>query len=667
MARTLAHLLVRIGVDSQEFGAKIQRAEKTMERLGSTMRNVGNKLSLYVTAPMLAAGGASLKMAIDAQESENLFEVAMGGMGDAARKFSEDLRDQLGLNSYEVRKSIATFHQMFTSMGLGERAAFDMSKGLVQLAHDMASFFNLSPEEAFEKLRAGITGEAEPLKRLGILIDENTIKQEAYNRGLVETGGELSQIQKVQARYLAIMRQTVNAQGDLARTIDSPANRLRILRDQLEETAVGFGEALIPLLEASLPLFEDLSDYARAAADALNKMSPTQRNVALGILATLAAAGPASRTFSVFAGAVRLSAGAVQKLVANMAPLESIFSRVAGRAIETSTASRQAAEAMKRAEASARVLKGSLVVLAATIGWTVGNAIRPWVEEALGLNEALDLVADKNKDLVKGLAENRESFDAQLDAYNRARKALGLLGDEWTIASDHTEENSRKLAENLTKLEDIREAHLREARAVAAATETRGDATDQVDKFIRKMKDEEDALVSVADRLREMYGILSRDDVVENMNQLVADFTLLRRDGAPAAQLMEKFGPKFAELAEAAKDYHNINVPRDFQDLADALEQGTEGWVEYLADALVRKVPEAADVAKIALESSIGEALENATGKAKEEADKILGILQELASGKYEIEVTIKPDSADFERYLEELGIQPTTTGEVPP
>jgi hypothetical protein len=668
MARTLAHLLVRIGVDAQEFGTKIRTTEKTLDRLSGTMRRVGNNLSLYVTAPMLAAAGASLKMAIDAQESENLFEVAMGGMAKAAREFSEDLRDQLGLNSYEVRRSIATFNQMFVSMGLGEKAAFEMSKGLVLLANDMASFFNLKPEEAFDKLRAGITGEAEPLKRLGILIDENTIKQEAYNRGLVRAGGELSQIQKVQARYLAIMRQTSNAQGDLARTIDSPANQLRVLRSQLEETAIEFGTALLPLLKEALPVLRDLADYVKAAAAAYNELSPAQKKIALGILATIAAAGPASRAFGLLADAMKVGVGVAGKLAGNMRSLEMVFGRVAGPAIETSTASRSAAAAMAKADKAAFALKGSLVVLAGVIGWELGKAINEWLISTGKFDDGLlDLKATLDEDLLDALVRNEKQFHTQIDAYNSARKSLGLMGEEWIVAADHTEENSRKLAENLTKLEAIRDENRRAAFAIRETTDARGDATDQVQKFIDKMAKEQTALETISGKLREMYGVLSKAEVVENMNQLVADFTLLRRDGVPATQLMEKFAPKVEELREAAKGYHDLNIPQDFSDLAWALDQGQEGWVGSLADSLVRRIPEAADVAKVALESSIGESLENATGKAKEEADKILGILQGLAAEKYEITVTITPDPTDFERYLSELGIQPTTTGEVPP
>ena len=109
-------------------------------RMSAKMRSLGAGLTAAVTLPILAVGTASIKMAMDAIESENLFEVSMGKMADSARQWSEGLRSQLGLNAFEVRKNVGTFNLMFTAMGVGEKASFDMAKGLTQLSVDMASF-----------------------------------------------------------------------------------------------------------------------------------------------------------------------------------------------------------------------------------------------------------------------------------------------------------------------------------------------------------------------------------------------------------------------------------------------------------------------------------------------------------------------------------------------
>lgn len=288
----LGDLTVRIGADLKGLSKGLTKAAAKLKSAGKSMQNVGKSLTAGITLPLLAAGVAVLKLAADAEESENLFEVSMGSMANAARNFSEELSTALGLNAFEVRKITGTFNQMLSSMGLSEQAAFDMSTSMTQLTFDMASFFNLNPDDAFKKLQAGITGEAEPLKRLGILIDENTIKQAAYNNGIAEFGEELNQTQKIQARFVAIMEQTKNAQGDLARTQDSLTNQVRILKSQMIDLGIQIGLVLIPFVQTLLqkinPLITTMKDWVGRFREA----TPQVKLLVIGGLALLAALGP---------------------------------------------------------------------------------------------------------------------------------------------------------------------------------------------------------------------------------------------------------------------------------------------------------------------------------------------------------------------------------------
>ena len=187
------------------LNARIEESTNKYEALSSKMKSVATGLTIGVTAPLMAIGAACTKLAIDAVESENLFEVSMGKLAGAAREWSVKLADSLGLNEYTVRKNVATFNTMLLSMGLTENKAFDMSKSMTQLAYDMASFYNLKPEVAFEKLRSGISGETEPLKALGILVNETTAKAYALKNGIGGVSGELTEQEKVLARYGVIM------------------------------------------------------------------------------------------------------------------------------------------------------------------------------------------------------------------------------------------------------------------------------------------------------------------------------------------------------------------------------------------------------------------------------------------------------------------------------
>ena len=232
-----------IGSAAKATARTIGRAFKSAFR--GAVRTVKTAAKIII-ASLIAIGVATSKMAADAEESENLFEVSMGNMAVAARKWSEEVGKALGINRFELRKQIATFNVMLNSMGLTEKESFNMSKALTQLSQDMASFFNLKPEIAFLKLQAGITGEIEPLKRLGILVNETTIKNRALKEGVIEEGEALTEIQKVQLRYAEIVSQTQKAQGDLARTLSSTTNVWRSLKSIVRENMVVFGRELLP-------------------------------------------------------------------------------------------------------------------------------------------------------------------------------------------------------------------------------------------------------------------------------------------------------------------------------------------------------------------------------------------------------------------------------------
>lgn len=268
-----------------KLSQSMNSAGEKMKSVGDKMSSIGSKLSTAVTLPLVGIGTAATKMAMDAVESENLFEVAMGSMAGDARKWSEETSKSLGLNAYNVRKNVATYNAMLTSMGLTSQESLKMSEGLTQLSYDMASFYNLKPEETFEKLKSGISGEAEPLKALGILVNDNTIKTYAYSHGIAKQGEQLTEAQKVQARYGAILDATKNAQGDLARTMDSPTNKLRVMKEQAEQLGIQFGQLLIPILEKLMGVIKPLMDKFQG-------LSKEQQETIIKIGLVVAAIGP---------------------------------------------------------------------------------------------------------------------------------------------------------------------------------------------------------------------------------------------------------------------------------------------------------------------------------------------------------------------------------------
>lgn len=296
MPGALSRLFVVLGADTSKFQKEMRKVERDFDQTSQKLGNFGRMMTAAVTLPLAAAGVAVTKLAMDAIESENLFEVSMGNMAGAAREWSEQLRQQLGLNAYELRRNVGLFYTMFESMKLTSQDAYTLSTNLTQLAYDMASFYNLRPEEAFKKLRAGIVGETEPLKALGILVNENTVKTYAYTKGIAEQGAELSEQQKVMARYVAIMDQTSKAQGDLARTIDSPTNQLRIMRERAVQLGIDLGMALIPVLKDLINISQPLTERIQKAANWFTNLDPAAKKTALTIAGLVLAAGPLALT-----------------------------------------------------------------------------------------------------------------------------------------------------------------------------------------------------------------------------------------------------------------------------------------------------------------------------------------------------------------------------------
>lgn len=275
---TVDELQVLITANTNELKKELG---KTNDMLAGLKKTAGKSTSGIMSAfSMLKSGivalgiGKVIKDSIltgmDAVESDSLFDVSLGNMADDVRDWSNEIAETLGLSAVSIRKNTGVIYNMTTSMGLARDNALKMSKGVSILANDMASFYNMSEEEAFNKIQSGLTGISKPLKDLGILVDDATITQVAYQEGIAKTGTELTEQQKVLARYVAILKQTGNAQGDLARTIDSPANQLRILKNQVSQLGLAFSNFLLPMVSAVLPY---ITAFTKVITMALNTLA----------------------------------------------------------------------------------------------------------------------------------------------------------------------------------------------------------------------------------------------------------------------------------------------------------------------------------------------------------------------------------------------------------
>jgi len=222
----------------------------------------------------------STKAASDLNESINKTDVVFGAASDSVEQFSKTTAKGLGQSRQQALEAAASFGNVFKTVGLADQASAGMSTTLVKLASDMASFNNQDPSDMLMRLQSGLAGEAEPLRRYGVLLSEARVKAKAMEMGLADANGQLSEGAKVQARYALILADTVVQQGDFARTAEGAANKQRILDAKAADLAATFGQKLLPVMNA-------LTDVAIYLVDHFDELLPVLGGVAALIGATL--------------------------------------------------------------------------------------------------------------------------------------------------------------------------------------------------------------------------------------------------------------------------------------------------------------------------------------------------------------------------------------------
>ena len=555
------------GFDKAE--RKIDRFAQKFDRVGKKMASVGRDLSLKVTLPILAIGGAALKTVANAIESENLFEVSMGGMADAARKWSEELSDSLGLNRYEVRETVSVFNVMLESLGLTEQGAYDMSTEMTELSYDMSSFYNMPHEQAFQKLQAGITGEIEPLKRLGILVNQTTIEHYALEQGMIEQGEEMTEQQKVMARYGEIMEQTSAAQGDLARTMDDPINKIRRLRSRMKETAVTIGMELMPMFEELLEIGEELTD-------SISNLTEEQLDLSIKILAVAAAIGPVTYFMGKLAGAVTTLSSVIGYIVAH--PIAQLIIILATSLIAVLLQVKDTGEELGSFWAGMwyEIKHGTETAVNYMIdiinGWidTVNTAIK-WLNKLPGPNKALidsiediDLtpVIEQTEELgttIDGLSLSGENTIGTFRVLSISGRDTGAAFDGLGFSVSDTEDPMIHFIANIEKVVEGSEA-------AGGALYKYGGKVDSLSDTLEEAEKGTIEYYEAAQPLLDLYEKLSEQQ----------------------EWLTETMGKESEEVAELMEDIEELGII--VEDTESVLDKNIDAWGEWVDGWLLRWV-----------------------------------------------------------------------------
>lgn len=219
-------------------------------QMNGFMRNMAKLVSLKAIAEYLGNAVAKFN---DFYEATDLFHNAMGNLSGEADTLISKMQGLLGVDPTKAMTYMATIQSLGTSFGLTSDKAYILSKNLTQLAYDEGSYWNKNVAETFTAMSSAISGEIEPIRRLGVDLSQARLQQELLALGFNKQVSSLSQADKAVLRYIAIMKQTANVQGNLAQTIQSPANQIKILKAQLDMLAKSVGSLLYPALKAILP------------------------------------------------------------------------------------------------------------------------------------------------------------------------------------------------------------------------------------------------------------------------------------------------------------------------------------------------------------------------------------------------------------------------------
>ena len=277
-------------VDMNAFKAKINELAASLKPLADEMQKVANgfsafpdKIQKYISASSqvpdvnaakaisfkkLAARvvstvyafkrlagvvGSWINQASEYRENMNLFSVSMGQYAKDAMTYANTVEEALGIDPSDWIRNQGIFMTLATGFGVVGDRANEMSQNLTKLGYDLSSYYNISVEEAMQKVKSGFSGELEPLRNLGYDLSQAKLEAIALSRGIDESVSSMTQAEKADLRYYAIMTQVTQVQGDMARTLKEPANQLRIFQAQLNQVARALGNLFIPLLNMALP------------------------------------------------------------------------------------------------------------------------------------------------------------------------------------------------------------------------------------------------------------------------------------------------------------------------------------------------------------------------------------------------------------------------------
>ena len=575
--------------------------------LADAVQNIGSAIKDFAAE--------SVGLASDLEEVQNVVDVTFGDDARTIETWAKKANKQFGLTELQAKKYTSTLGAMMKSSGLTGKAITSMSTDLAGLTADMASFYNLDFETAFEKIRSGISGETEPLKQLGINMSVANLEAYALSEGITKSYESMTQAEQVTLRYNYLMQATADAQGDFARTSDSLANSQRLLSTNLDTLKANIGEGLLPVINSAVGAVNDLFAALTPEVDITGTFDQIEQDyeasleeingkefTALGLIDELERLGQKTSLTS----AEQLEWNATLEKLAETIPDVSEYINLQTGEIEGGTeALRDNVEAWAEnakeqayvtamqskfdalAEAQVSAAEAQVDYTASWKEWqasvdTMETALNN-VTDAAGLQRgALDHLKEGYQTIGSDMQQAYGLSDELVQAYNdSAWAAEALNGQTYSLGVTLDEQNA-KLDEATARLDAEKEAY---KELVGAQAETRQGTED----YAAATEDQIAHLDAVAEALKPLveYQMEVRDATLSQVESVISGFDELEVGTTESIESMiEGLNSQLEFMDAYASNMQEASRRGVDEGLLASLADGSVKSAEYLAAIL---------------------------------------------------------------------------------
>lgn len=277
--------LVGVSANLEKSKVATEGAAEKMSKFGEKTTSIGKKMSLGLTAPIVAMGVKAFKMASDFEQATGKLEVVFQNSSDGMKRWAEDALSTMNLSKATAIQTAADYGALFQGVGISIEKSAEWSKSLTERVADLSNFYDTTTEETISALNSIVTGTVQPMRRFGITMTEANLQQWAFAHGIRKTVREMSESEKVQLRYQFVMDKTKMAVGTTAREADSAGAQMKKFKEAAAELALKFGDLLLP---AIVPIIETINKIITA----ISHLDDGTKKFIVTFLGILAVVGP---------------------------------------------------------------------------------------------------------------------------------------------------------------------------------------------------------------------------------------------------------------------------------------------------------------------------------------------------------------------------------------